>query len=747
MKTTNYLQFLFFVLILLNLHGLIFDAVLHAQTQRYVATNGSNSSNDCSNSSSPCATIAHAINEASSGDVINIAAGAYTQSQSGGLVIDKSITLLGEDRETTFIQAHAQPNQAGHRTITIEQFPIDVIIADVTIRHGVASGAGVPGRGGGLYYIFDPVNPGSLDINNAKFINNSARVGGGMFVTSEGAPELSTIIFQDNSATERGGGIYLYTNSEATINNVVFNGNSAGISGGGVYSNASNSTFIYCNFTSNYAATGCSGIAFQNGSAGTFTGGGFLNHQTAGVGGAVCVDGASNPEFSNVEFTNNESLGGRGGAVHIVNNSNPSFSGVQFSNNQVSGNQSGDGGGAAYIGAGSQPVFLNTTFSGNTAPVSDGGGIYATDSRIFIESVSFNNNQAVSGGAIYLSGNIGSPTMMHDVTFTENTADGSAGAFYVINSGTSLEDVVFTGNSAGDAGGALYTAGAQYFCSIRNGVFIGNSAAFGGGAILNYHESVSYYNVVFADNVANSGGAINNINSVTPYYYNLTFSGNTANVGGALHNSNSSTHFINNSVFWGNTATSAGNEIYNNSSSATMWYCLIDDNADNVVVGNGITFNNCIDDDPLFVDVPNHHFQLSENSPAIDAGDPNTSGMGFPHNGSNEPIDILGNPRFVGTIDIGAYEWNSNLSINEVSETVLDVILYPNPASEKLHIESNQTIDQLVIYDFLGKVMAASFSTNGANTTTVDLSGFASGLYVLQLTIEDQTASYKVVKH
>lgn len=691
MKTNHYLRPFLLILFVLNTQGVFFSSGVLAQTQRYVAVGGSNNPNDCTDPNNPCGSVQYAHDTAAPGDIINIAAGEYTFN-STSLTLGKSITLQGAGNFDTFLQAHPQPGQASHRTVIIQPNPIDVVINDLTIRHGVAAGTGVPGRAGGLYYEFDTNNPGTLDLNNVRLIDNTARVGGGMFVTSNGAPELTTVSFQNNTATERGGGIYLYLNTAANLNNVAFNGNSAGVSGGAVYANASASNFSNCTFSANYASTGCSAIAFQSGSGGTVSGSGFFSHQTAGVGGAVCIDGGSNPMFNSVEFDSNESLGGRGGAVHIVNNSNPTFTEVHFSGNQSSGSNSDDGGGAVYIGANAHPEFHTVTFENNHS-FGGGGGILAKDANL------------------------------------------------------SLEDVMFLDNSADFAGGGLNFYGLSNFCGIRNGIFKGNTANVGGG-FYNHQESGSFFNLVFTDNDAVTGGALYNYQNVTTYMRNATFSGNTANNGAAIFNNASSMHFIYNTVFWDNTATSQGHQLFNNSSSvATLHYSLIPGGGDNIVEGNGYTCNDCIDDDPLFVDAPNHHFQLSENSPAIDAGDPNTSEMGFPHNSSNEPIDILGNPRFVGTIDIGAYEWNSNLTINEVSETVLDVILYPNPASEKLHIESNQTIDQLVIYDFLGKVMAASFSTNGANTTTVDLSGFASGLYVLQLTIEDQTASYKVVKH
>ena len=44
---------------------------------RYVATTGSDTGNNCLSSLSPCATIAHAVSQASDGDTLDIAAGTY----------------------------------------------------------------------------------------------------------------------------------------------------------------------------------------------------------------------------------------------------------------------------------------------------------------------------------------------------------------------------------------------------------------------------------------------------------------------------------------------------------------------------------------------------------------------------------------------------------------------------------------------------------------------------------------------
>ena len=63
---------------------------------RYVATTGNDTANNCSNSLFPCQTIQKAINEASPSDTIHVAAGIYPEPPAGSpLTVNKTLTLLG----------------------------------------------------------------------------------------------------------------------------------------------------------------------------------------------------------------------------------------------------------------------------------------------------------------------------------------------------------------------------------------------------------------------------------------------------------------------------------------------------------------------------------------------------------------------------------------------------------------------------------------------------------------------------
>jgi len=76
-------------------------------------------------------------------------------------------------------------------------------------------------------------------------------------------------------------------------------------------------------------------------------------------------------------------------------------------------------------------------------------------------------------------------------------------------------------------------------------------------------------------------------------------------------------------------------------------------------------------------------YRLNYNSPCIDAGTPDTTGLYLPE------FDLFGNPRiYNGIIDIGCYEWDGTGNEDEYAPnaTIRDVIVYPNPFNQIANI-------------------------------------------------------------
>lgn len=69
---------------------------------------------------------------------------------------------------------------------------------------------------------------------------------------------------------------------------------------------------------------------------------------------------------------------------------------------------------------------------------------------------------------------------------------------------------------------------------------------------------------------------------------------------------------------------------------------------------------------------------------------------------------------------------------------------FPNPTSGELSLQAASNIDSVAIYNMLGqKVMDAEI---GATTSNISLSGLTTGTYIMKVTVEGQTGTYKVIK-
>ena len=81
------------------------------------------------------------------------------------------------------------------------------------------------------------------------------------------------------------------------------------------------------------------------------------------------------------------------------------------------------------------------------------------------------------------------------------------------------------------------------------------------------------------------------------------------------------------------------------------------------------------------------------------------------------------------------------LSLDDESNYTLK--LYPNPAKERITITSSKAIDELYIFDMMGKQVY--FNQN--NIGTIDVSQFSNGTYLLKARIDDIVITDKVIIH
>ena len=170
-----------------------------------------------------------------------------------------------------------------------------------------------------------------------------------------------------------------------------------------------------------------------------------------------------------------------------------------------------------------------------------------------------------------------------------------------------IHNNVFRDNSAGSGGGALDMNNVHG--SIDNNLFIGNSADGAGGAIYAHEIYCDISNNVFIDNSSNWAGAMR-LNDGAANVFKNTFYNNYGEYGAHSIAIRSTEHHVTSNIMWGN----GGDHIGTNYDGYDVTFNLIE--------GGFWDGQMNIDQDPMFADPDNGDLTLSEDSPAIDSGNP-----------------------------------------------------------------------------------------------------------------------------
>ncbi|NOZ46097.1 MAG: T9SS type A sorting domain-containing protein [Chlorobi bacterium] len=145
---------------------------------------------------------------------------------------------------------------------------------------------------------------------------------------------------------------------------------------------------------------------------------------------------------------------------------------------------------------------------------------------------------------------------------------------------------------------------------------------------------------------------------------------------------------------------------------------------------NQITGN--ISENPIFMNINNSDYHLTENSPCIDAGTATLATQDF--DGNNIPYN--------NTLpDIGIYEYQFGSLIEDNSTYYEDVIIYPNPAKNYINIsvKNHIKVENISIYNTSGKIVKDNISPN----SYFDISTLGKGIYLIKT---ETINSYNVTK-
>ena len=303
---------------------------------RFVATSGDNTDNNCTQQDHPCATIGYALNQAAWGDTIFVAQGTYDEadiyinqnvSLRGGYIFDGNGFSLpggGIDPATTVIDV--QGSGRGLRVQVASAY--HPVVEGFTIRNAAASGFG------GAIYVQASSAP---TLTQLIILDSSATRGGGIYVDA-GSPILQDITISSTVASDRGGGIYVSGGSSVIQDVVIFD--AAADSGGGIYVAGGNPTVQRVRVLDNVAG---------------------------GYGGGVCHEGGTLNLWNSFIYGNTATTGSGGGVYK-------GYGTLNLLNNTLYGNQAATFGGGIFDTGDGSSAISNTIVATNTATT--GGGIY-----------------------------------------------------------------------------------------------------------------------------------------------------------------------------------------------------------------------------------------------------------------------------------------------------------------------------------------------------------------------------------
>ncbi|MEA2103400.1 MAG: choice-of-anchor Q domain-containing protein [Candidatus Cloacimonadota bacterium] len=238
---------------------------------------------------------------------------------------------------------------------------------------------------------------------------------------------------------------------------------------------------------------------------------------------------------------------------------------------------------------------------------------------------------------------------------------------------------------------------------------IGN---FGAGSCVN-NSCPTFINTLIADNSADICSGIAQLWSYEDMYFiNCTIVNNGNCSEGTIRLVEDSHVTLINTILRNDPYT----EIYfcptGPPNSARIKYCNIENGINAINTNNNGTINwgdGNIDEDPMFVGGDPFSYELTEDSPCIDAGTPDTTGLNLPQ------LDLAGNGRiYNGRVDIGAYEWHEHGISNPDTSFIYKLYLFknqPNPFKDETEIlfittDYERVEDyQLSIYNVRGQLV------------------------------------------
>ncbi|MBQ8223214.1 MAG: hypothetical protein IJZ87_07750 [Bacteroidales bacterium] len=369
-----------------------------------------------------------------------------------------------------------------------------------------------------------------------------------------------------------------------------------------------------------------------------------------------------------------------------------------------------------------------------------GGALYAENSNLKITNCEIDNNLGYCEDGSYMHGAgfqfLNCSVNMEDMYFHDNYCSSCYGGGVNFDScNVVVNKAIFEDNYAVNAGGVGIQRSNDFEVRISNVLLNNNIAYHYGGAMAMATSSPLIQNVTMVNNytIAAGGGAMQFFSEARPVFKNCIIWGND------WYESQDTFDDASQIFVWG-------------SDCAPEFYYSVLEGGLKQIHGNQYVavydHQTMVETDPLFVDTVNRDFQLLPESPAINRGTIDTTGLSIP------PIDLAGNQRIIDDrIDMGCYESNVT-SLKDIYSSNKNVNIYPNPINANsvceflLRNESNVNVK--IFNQKASLISVKNYGKMKPGMNEIPMSDFIVSLqknnvYLLSIESEEETINIKFI--
>ena len=449
-------------------------------------------------------------------------------------------------------------------------------------------------------------------------------------------------------------------------------------------------------------------------------------------------------ETDSITFTVTDTTGfhlfnfGRGGwnGIHLNDARASQFDYCRFEYGKAVRDDDQDGGALRIIDCDDVEISHSTLFCNFSRE--HGGALNAEWSKVVMHDCDVRNNLTYTrldtvyfmyGGGLRF---INCDVELMGTNFRYNNGESAIGGALSLDScAVKIDRCRFEHNYGINGGGLYLIRSNDWDCSITNSLFANNiSGHFGGGlAISDSSPLLSNLTVVNNLSIGVNCGGIFFYQYSSPILWNCIVYGNA-----------NDTPLEMPVQMWAWTYEGNAPQFHN---------CLVQYGLENISgYENILVYENCLDEDPLFIDSENEDFSIGIDSPCHDAGSPDTPAEIL------EGLDLHGNLRVLDNgIDIGAYEFDLT-GVHEAlqNENLIRIVGNPIKASSyaEIALENGGTL-YAKVYSLEGKLLTdRCLGTSHAGINRIPIGewfvSLSAGTYLLVVQAEGKTFVAKVMR-